>query len=163
MDKRVEYLKAVYSRNAYTNNYIVGTHEDGIIVAYFLKNTHFSEYSHKAESSGKNGANSIALRYDQSEKILRILRARAVAIVPICTESELEELASCWNGKPCKQKNRGKAFERLVTEWAGQTWTDDKIPWWLGPDLVIDEIPYQIKYDRCGFTNERQIALAGLR
>lgn len=163
MDTRTEYLKAVYSRNAYTNNYIVGTHEDGVIKAYFLKNMHFSEYSHNASSSMKNGAGSVALRYDQSRKILGILQARAVAIVPICTEAELEDLASHWNGKPCQKKNRGKAFERIVTEWAGQTWVDDKIPWWAGPDIVIDGIPYQIKYDRCGFTNERQIALAGLR
>lgn len=162
MNKALEqYMKQVYNNNAFTGaHYIVGYREDGIVYMAIFSNFHFVELAKLTTGSRKAGH---CLRYTQTNTAVTTLKARADYIIPLCTVAELEALAWCWNGTECKQANRGKAFERLVTEYFGQVWEDDSIPWWEGPDIEINGIGYQIKYDRCNFCNEKQISEAGLR
>ena len=53
--------------------------------------------------------------------------------------------------------NYGKAFEKLITEYFGQVWEDDHIPFWEAGDIELNGQAYQIKYDRCNFCNEKQM------
>ena len=50
--------------------------------------------------------------------------------------------------------NRGEIFEKLVTELYGQIWVKDTVPFWAGPDLTVDGIDYQIKFEKATFCNE---------
>ena len=54
--------------------------------------------------------------------------------------------------------NKGEIFEKMVTEQNGLTWEKDHIPFTDGPDAVINNIPYQIKFERATFTNEKFLA-----
>jgi hypothetical protein len=49
-------------------------------------------------------------------------------------------------------------FEKLVTEYYGQQWTKDNVPFTEDGDLTVDGIAYQIKYDRATFCNEKSLA-----
>lgn len=57
-------------------------------------------------------------------------------------------------------KNKGCAFEKYVTEKAGQTWVKDSVPYYLDGDLTVDGVKYQIKWENASLTNEKVIAAA---
>ena len=54
--------------------------------------------------------------------------------------------------------NRGEVFEKLVTEYAGQEWEKDNIPFTEAGDLDWNGIAYQIKFEKATFTNEKSLA-----
>ena len=53
--------------------------------------------------------------------------------------------------------NKGEIFERLVTEWYGQEWEKDNVPFTDDGDLTVDGIAYQIKYEQATFITEAQM------
>lgn len=145
------YLKHRYNELDYTNgHYIAGTHEQGLVYVHVLDNFHMVELAQLVDGSRNSGK---CLRYRQNNKTCKVLRASATYSFILCTELELETVAKSYG----KQANRGKAFEKLVTEHFKQTWEDDHIPFWEAGDIEINGQAYQIKYDRCNFTNEAQL------
>ena len=56
----------------------------------------------------------------------------------------------------CKY-NRGEIAEKLVTEYFGQEWEKDNIPFTEAGDIEIDGIAYQIKFEKATFTNEKAL------
>ena len=61
------------------------------------------------------------------------------------------------------RKNKGEAFEKYVTEKAGQEWHKDSIPYYLDGDLTMDGIKYQIKFESASLANENTIKKAMAR
>lgn len=57
--------------------------------------------------------------------------------------------------------NNGENFEKLVTEYFGQVWEKDTVPFWKDGDITVDGIKYQIKFNKASFTNEKQLAKLG--
>jgi len=55
------------------------------------------------------------------------------------------------------RKNKGEAFEKWVTEKAGQEWKKDSIPYYVDGDLTVDGIKYQIKFESASLANENTI------
>ena len=55
------------------------------------------------------------------------------------------------------RKNKGEAFEKYVTEKAGQEWHKDSIPYYIDGDLTVDGIKYQIKFESASLANENTI------
>ena len=146
-------LKAIYNEYAYTHNYIVGTYDTKLnkVYANILLNYPF-EYMASLSNSSRNLGN--RLRYRQTKEYKRIIENNAIQTFELCTIEYLETIARQLNSK---QVNRGLAFEKIVTEHYNQIWKHDIIPWYSGADIVINNIPYQIKYDNCNFTNITQI------
>ena len=145
------HLKHWYNTHDYTKGYyIVGTYEHGMIFVHVLDNFHFVELAHLDQGSRGSGA---CLKYRQTKKTVEIIRASATYSFPLCTLEMLEAVARAYG----KQANRGKAFEKLVTEYFGQVWEDDHIPFWEAGDIELNGQAYQIKYDRCNFCNEKQM------
>lgn len=150
-------LKTIYNEHSYTtDNYIVGYHKDNLVYASVIK-YHFVNLATVDTSSSKSGHQSKCLRYRQSSKTVKTIEENAIETYVLCTLEQLEQLAREYSNRA----NRGKAFERLVTEHYGQTWTDDHVEWWAGADITVNGVGYQIKYDRCNFCNERQIEEQG--
>ena len=54
--------------------------------------------------------------------------------------------------------NKGEIFEKLVTEFFGQTWVKDTIPFWVQGDIEVDGRQIQIKLDSATLMNTKQIA-----
>ena len=128
------FLKARYNALDFTKgHYIVGYYENGMVFACIMDNFHFVEMAHISKGSRNSGA---CLRYRQTKKAVNTLKAAASYIF---------------------QANRGKAFEKLVTEYFGQIWEDDHIPFWEDGDITLNGQAYQIKYDGCNFCNEKQL------
>lgn len=53
--------------------------------------------------------------------------------------------------------NKGEVFEKLVTEYYGQEWHKDHIPFTECGDININEVEVQIKFNGATFTNERTL------
>lgn len=54
--------------------------------------------------------------------------------------------------------NKGEIFEKMVTEFYGQEWTKDNVPFTEDGDLTTNGIAYQIKFEKATFTNEKTLA-----
>ena len=54
--------------------------------------------------------------------------------------------------------NRGEIFEKMVTEYYGQEWEKDDIPFTEAGDIEVAGIAYQIKYEKATFCNEKSLA-----
>lgn len=57
--------------------------------------------------------------------------------------------------------NRGEIFEKLVTEFYGQTWEKDNVPFTEAGDIEINEIAYQIKYQKSTLASEKTLERLG--
>ena len=54
--------------------------------------------------------------------------------------------------------NAGEIFEKMVTEYFGQVWVKDNIPFTEAGDIETDGVAYQIKYQKATFCNEKSLA-----
>lgn len=63
--------------------------------------------------------------------------------------------ADCLNAE---KYNKGEIFEKLVTEYFGQTWSKDTVPFWVQGDICVDNREIQIKLDSATLMNTKQIA-----
>lgn len=54
--------------------------------------------------------------------------------------------------------NKGEIFEKLVTEYFGQTWEKDTVPFWVQGDINVNGKEIQIKLDSATLMNTKQIA-----
>lgn len=54
--------------------------------------------------------------------------------------------------------NNGEIFEKMVTEYFGQVWVKDNIPFTEAGDIETDGVAYQIKYQKATFCNEKSLA-----
>lgn len=79
-----------------------------------------------------------------------------IALMPnaevLCSETYFKEVVS-----GCKYNN-GEVFEKLVTEYFGQVWTKDNVPFTKDGDVRVNGIPYQIKFQKATFCNEKSLA-----
>ena len=54
--------------------------------------------------------------------------------------------------------NNGEIFEKMVTEYFGQVWVKDNVPFTKAGDIETDGVAYQIKYQKATFCNEKSLA-----
>ena len=54
--------------------------------------------------------------------------------------------------------NKGEIFEKMVTEFFGQEWEKDNVPFTEDGDITVNGIAYQIKFQKATFCNEKSIA-----
>ena len=71
---------------------------------------------------------------------------------PICSASYFKALVAE------SKYNNGEIFEKMVTEYFGQVWEKDNIPYTEAGDIEVDGVAYQVKYERATFTNEKILA-----
>ena len=57
--------------------------------------------------------------------------------------------------------NRGEIFEKLVTEWFGQEWKKDNVPFTEAGDIEVDGIAIQIKFQKSTLASEKTLERVG--
>ena len=150
-------IRIQYDNNEYCKgHYIIGVYEGCKVLAYVTEGLHLGQLATIDHCSSSKGHGASCLKYRQSADRVRAIQAHAVSVFELCTVDTLERVAK----QVSKRANRGLAFEKLVTEYFKQIWHHDHLEWWLGPDIIIDGQPYQIKFDKAQLCHEGQ---AGLR
>lgn len=135
-----------YNAVAYTHQYIWGFSYKGNI---YMARTSAEAMPFVCKLDNASRGCGFALRFcpTNAQKIF-LLASATVLCSSIYFESEVANSIY----------NRGEIFEKMVTEYFGQEWEKDNVPFTEDGDITVDGIAYQIKFQKATFCNEKSIA-----
>ncbi len=135
-----------YNAVAYTHEYIWGFVLKGVV---YMATTTAEVMPFVCKLDKASRGCGFALRFCPTIDQKMVLMTSAVAL---CSERFFEsEVAN-------SIYNRGEIFEKMVTEYFGQEWEKDNVPFTEDGDITVDGIAYQIKFQKATFCNEKSIA-----
>ena len=148
MDKQImlKDLATRYHAKAFTKNYIMVYNVKGVVYFTVCTSDLVDDVVCLDKASRGKG---YSLRFKPNNKIREMLLAKGAQL--ICSTEYFKKLTSE------SKYNKGEIFEKLVTEWYGQTWEKDSIPFTEDGDLTVDGIAYQIKFEQATFLTEAQM------
>ena len=136
-----------YNELSYTHEYIFGFNFKGNL--YMVNATsEILPYVLKLDKASRGQGYSIRFSPNTEQKLLLIAQGATV----LCSKMYFDSVVA--NSK----YNKGEIFEQMVTEFYGQEWTKDNVPFTDDGDLTVDGVAYQIKYEKATFTNEKTLA-----
>lgn len=143
-------LVNIYTKHAYAHNYIFGIvkKNHGIRRVYACYTT--AAALPEIAELDKDRKGNYCIRY-KSVSAQIAAENNALKIEYLCSEEYLHQVAE---NLGYAKKNFGTAFEKILVEKAGQTWTKNDTPFYAGADLEENGIAYQIKFPGATFINE---------
>lgn len=143
-------LQDGYNNVAFTDKYIMAYQFKGTV--YFtIADRHLVDRVTCLDRASRGQGFSLRFKPNNSQKILLM----SENCTPLCSTKFFDDMVAD------TVYNRGEIAEKLVTEYFGQVWEKDNIPFTEAGDIEVNGIAYQIKYEKATFTNEK--ALANLR
>ena len=134
-----------YNEMAFTHKYIWGfIYKKNVYMA--ITDESVLPFVTCLDTSSRNSGYSLRFRPNNNQKIALLPSASV-----FCSEKYFNEVA-----KESKY-NKGEVFERLITEYYGQKWQKDRVPFTEDGDITIDGIPYQIKFQQATFCSEKSL------
>ena len=135
-----------YNKVAYTHNYIWGfTFKGNVYMA--TTTSEMMPIVCTLDKASRGCGYALRFKPNASQKVALMASAQV-----LCSEKYFNEV--CAESK----YNRGEIFEKMVTEYFGQVWEKDNIPFTEAGDIEVEGIAYQIKYQAATFCNEKSIA-----
>lgn len=143
-------LTSGYKKYAFTELYFSGIEYNGTIFWGMTDFSALEKYLTVERASDKKDGFCIRFKPSsrRNEKLELITSHNFKAL---CSAEYFNELVK--NSK----YNRGEIFEKLVTEYFGQEWTKDNIPFNKAGDIEVNGKSYQIKFEKANFINEGQL------
>lgn len=142
-----EMLWTRYNNLAYAHEYILGFTYKGVVYAVTVDSNVCSKVLTLDKASRGAG---YALRFKPNTSSKLYLLSLGAKV--ICSVNYFNALVDE------SKYNRGEIFEMLITKYAGQDWEKDNIPFTDAGDIVIDNVAYQIKFEKATYTNEKSLA-----
>ena len=130
-----------YRQFSAADNYILGFIFNHMV--YMVRVAEIMPRYLRVEEASRNQGENLRLRLKKAHK------AQLMKKAPICLGS-----ADCLNDS---KYNKGEVFEKLVTEYYGQTWEKDNIPFYVQGDINLNGEEVQIKLDSATLMNTKQI------
>lgn len=135
-----------YNARAFAHQYIFGFEHEGSV--YFtITSADALPFVVTLDKASRGAGYSLRFKPNRIQKARLLGNARI-----LCSALFFNEAVNA-----CKY-NAGEVFEKLVTEFFGQAWEKDNIPFTEAGDIEVDGIAYQIKYNKATFCNEKQLA-----
>ena len=135
-----------YNTFAYTHDYIFGFNYKGVIYFVETDSTVLPMILTLDRASRGQG---MCLRFKPTTTQKIFLLANGAK--PLCS-------ANLFNDEVANSKyNKGEIFEKMVTEFFGQNWEKDNVPFYMGADLATANKSYQIKFEKASFTTEKTL------
>ena len=131
-----------YRQFSAADNYILGFVYEKML--YMVRVAEIMPRYLSVEEASRNQGENLRLR------LKKVHKAQLMKKAPICLGS-----ADCLNDS---KYNKGEVFERLVTEYYGQTWQKDTVPFWVQGDINLNGEEVQIKLDSATLMNTKQMA-----
>lgn len=126
-----------YRTHSAADSYIVGfVYNRGL---YFITMDEIKPRFLSIEQASRNQGEQLRLRLKKAHRESLMKKS------PIYLGS-----ADCLNSD---NYNKGEIFEKLVTEYYGQTWTKDTVPFYVAGDININGQEVQIKLDSATLMN----------
>ena len=135
-----------YNEVAFTHNYIWGfTYKHNVYMA--ITTSEVMPLVCKLDKASRGAG--YALRFCPTTDQKLVLMPSATLL---CSEKFLNEQVAE------SKYNNGEIFEKMVTEYFGQVWVKDNVPFTEAGDIETDGVAYQIKYQKATFCNEKSLA-----
>jgi hypothetical protein len=131
-----------YRRYSVADSYILGFIVDHML--YMVEVAEIMPRLLTVEEASRNQGENLRLRIRKAQK------AQLMKKNPICLGSDSCLIADKYN--------KGEIFEKLVTEYYGQEWKKDTVPFWVQGDINLNGEEVQIKLDSATLMNTKQIA-----
>ena len=136
-----------YNKLAYTHNYIFGFFFNGNV--YMVEATaEILPYILKLDKASRGQGYSIRFSPNKEQKTFLLSKGANL----ICSKEYFDTCVAT------SKYNKGEIFEKMITEYFGQEWEKDNVPFTDGGDLETSGIAYQIKFEKATFTNEKTLA-----
>ena len=135
-----------YNAAAYTHEYIWGFEYKGNIYMA-ITDSSVMPYICKLDKASRGAGYALRFCPTADQKLVLMPNAEL-----LCSKKFFEETYT--NSK----YNRGEIFEKMVTEYFGQVWKKDNIPFTEDGDITVNDTAYQIKFQKATFCNEKSIA-----
>jgi hypothetical protein len=130
-----------YRRYSAADEYIVGFTYNKML--YMVSMDEIKPRFLNVEVASRNQGENLRLRLKASHK------ASLMKKHPICL-GPADSLVT-------DKYNKGEIFEKMVTEYYGQEWKKDTIPFWVQGDINLNGKEIQIKLDSATLMNTKQI------
>lgn len=141
-------MVSVYIKASYAHNYIFGyTYKGNVYMT--IAPAEIVPTICTQDIASRNGGYSIRFNPTKKQKELLI---NTYPTKILCSEKYFKEISQT------EKYNKGEIFEKMVTEYYKQEWQKDNIPFTDDGDITIDNIPYQIKFQKATFCNEKTLA-----
>ena len=131
-----------YRQFSAADNYILGFVYEKML--YMVRVAEIMPRYLNVEEASRNQGENLRLRLKKKHKEQLMKKA------PICLGS-----ADCLIDS---KYNKGEVFEKLVTEYYGQEWKKDTVPFWVQGDINLNGEEVQIKLDSATLMNTKQVA-----
>lgn len=129
-----------YRKYSAADSYIVGfTYEKNL---YFVEMNEIAPRFLNVEEASRNQGENLRLRLKKAHKTSLVKKA-------VCIGQASDLVADKYN--------KGEIFEKMVTEYFGQEWEKDNIPFWVQGDINLNGKEVQIKLDSATLMNTKQI------
>lgn len=135
-----------YNNIAYTHRYIFGFIYKGNV--YMTEtDSQILPYICKLDKASRGAGYALRFKPTTVQKLILMQNSKI-----LCSEKYFNEIYAE------SKYNKGEIFEMLITEYYGQTWEKDSVPFTEAGDIEINGVPFQIKYQSATFCNEKSIA-----
>ena len=135
-----------YNEMAYTHNYILGFRYKGVIYMAYADGSDLP-YLLKLDKASRGQGYALRFCPNTAQKLSLLTNS-----VVLCSADYFDAVVED------SKYNRGELFEKMVTEYYGQTWVKDNVPFTVAGDLKVGRISYQIKFEKATFCNEKSLA-----
>ncbi len=136
-----------YNKLSYTHKYIFGfAYQKNIYIV--PAEAEILPHILKLDKASRGQGYSLRFCPNKAQKLMLISLGADI----LCSESFFKDTVAE------SKYNKGEIFEKLVAEKYGQSWEKDNVKFTDGGDLDIYGVPYQLKFDRATFTNEKTLA-----
>lgn len=139
-------LQDGYNSVAFTDQYIMAYQYKGTV--YFtIADRHLVDRVTCLDHAGRGQGFSLRFKPNNNQKLLLM----AENCTPLCSTKFFDDMVNN------TVYNRGEIAEKLITEYYGQEWVKDNVPFTKAGDIEVNGIAYQIKYEKATFTNEKTL------
>lgn len=135
-----------YEAVAYTHEYIWGFEYKGNIYMTVTDGT-VLPFVTCLDKASRGAGYALRFKPTVAQKLVLLTGAQV-----LCSKAFFEETVTA------SKYNSGEIFEKMVTEFFGQVWTKDNVPFTEDGDITVNGIAYQIKFQKASFCNERSLA-----
>ena len=140
-----------YNEVSYTHNYIFGFESDGVIYGA-IATSEVLPYVTSLDKASRGAGLSLRFRPNKAQKEF----LKNCETFALCSKKFFEDFHKT------STYNKGENFEQLVTEYYGQRWEKDNVPFTKAGDIEVNGIAFQIKFEKATFCNEKSLrALRG--
>lgn len=130
-----------YRKYSVADSYIIGFVSNGML--YFTEVKEIAPRFLNVEQASRNQGYNLRLRMKADYRNKMAKKAICLGSADILTADKY---------------NKGEIFEKYITEFFGQVWEKDTVPFYKDGDITVNGRKIQIKLDSATLTNTKQLA-----